>query len=166
MFPSCSKSPLLYRSLSRQQGFLLPVALFIIVVLGGAAVMVSKKVAHSANSYLLNSISTQTFYAAESGVQVGLHELFFLDTDRQLVDGRCAVMNISQVLNVDGLKNCTVVVACTCNYENANACDETNSANYLGLTGVSHSFYTIESTAQCGDEPLIATHKVEVGASL
>ena len=150
----------------RQQGFLLPLALFIIVVLGSMSLVVSKKVAQSASSYVINGISVQTFYAAESGAQAGLHELFFLDTDRQLVDGRCELTSISRSLNVEGLKNCTVVVSCACHYENGAVCDETNSANYLGISGISNSFYTIESTAQCGVDPMVAKHRIEVGASL
>jgi MSHA biogenesis protein MshP len=150
----------------RQQGFLLPVALFIIVVLGGMTLMVSKKVSQSTSSYILEGISMQTFYAAESGAQAGLHELFFSDADRQLVDGRCAAMNISQVLDVDGLKNCTVTVSCVCAYENGASCDATSSANYLGLSGITNSFYTLDSSAQCGTSPVLSQHKIEVGASL
>jgi MSHA biogenesis protein MshP len=150
----------------KQQGFLLPVALFIIVVLGGMSLMVSKKVSQSTSSYILDGISMQTFYAAESGAQAGLHALFFSDTDRQLVDGRCAAMNISQVLNVEGLKNCTVTVSCVCSYENGASCDATNSANYLGLSGISNSFYTLDSSAQCGASPVLSQHQIEVGASL
>ncbi len=153
-------------SIKKQGGFLLPVALFIIVVLGGMAIMVSKKVSQSTSSYILDGISIQTFYAAESGAQAGLHHLFFLDTDRQLVDGRCVSMSISQTLNVDGLKNCTVTVSCQCRYQNGNSCNSSNSANYLGLSGVTNSFYTVDSSAQCGSTPVISQHRIEVGASL
>jgi MSHA biogenesis protein MshP len=149
-----------------QQGFLLPVALFIIVVLGGIAMMISKKVDQSTSSYILNGVSTQTFYAAESGAQAAMHELFFLDSDRQLVDGRCVDMNISQSLTVEGLKNCTVTVSCQCHYENNTACNPNDSANYLALSGIKKSFYTIDSAAQCGVSPSISQHRVEVGASL
>lgn len=153
-------------SYRQQQGFLLPLALFIIVVLGSMSLMVSKKVTQTASSYVLNGISVQTFYTAESGAQAGLYELFFLDADRQLVDGRCKAMNISRTLQAEGLKNCTVVVSCVCHYENGAACDETDSANYLGLSGITNSFYTIDSAAQCGVEPILSKHSVEVGASL
>ncbi|ODS23191.1 hypothetical protein AB835_10135 [Candidatus Endobugula sertula] len=149
-----------------QHGFLLPLALFIIVVLGGMAIIVSKKVSQSSSSYILDGISVQTFYAAESGAQAGLHHLFFSDTDRQLVDGRCAAMNISQTLYSDGLKNCVVAVSCSCTYENNTICDSTNSANYLGVSGISNSFYVINSHAQCGVEPVMSLHNIEVGASL
>ena len=153
-------------SMKTQQGFLLPVALFIVVVLGGFAVTISQKVSQSTHSYILDGISTQAFYAAESGAQAGMHELFFSDTDRQLVDGRCAAMIISQTLNADGLKGCTVTVSCTCRYENNSICDHNNSANYLGLTGITHSFYTLDSQSSCGVEPALSRHRIEVGASL
>jgi MSHA biogenesis protein MshP len=153
-------------TVKKQQGFLLPVALFIIVVVGGMALMVSKKVSESTATYIISGVSTQAFYAAESGAQAGLHDLFFVDTDRQLVDGRCEVMAISQVLSVPGLTNCTVVVSCVCHYENGNSCDETNSANYLGLSGVSNSFYTLNAKSSCGADPAVSQHRIEVGASL
>lgn len=158
--------PCYSKQYDRQQGFLMPLALFIIVALGGMSLMVSKKVSQSTSSYLLDGISTQAFYAAESGAQAGMHTLFFLDTDRQLVDGRCAAMSISQTLDVNGLKNCTVTVSCTCHYENNASCDSNNSANYLGLTGIGHSFYTIESHGQCGAAPVVSMHNIEVGATL
>jgi len=60
-----------YYRLSKQQGFLLPVALFIIVVIGGLALMVSKKVSESTATYIISGVSTQAFYAAESGAQAG-----------------------------------------------------------------------------------------------
>ncbi len=153
-------------STKKQSGFLLPMALFIIVVLGGMAIVISKKVSQSTSSYIIDAISTQTFFAAESGAQAGLHELFFVDTDRQLVDGRCEAMNISHTLNVDGLRNCIVTVVCSCRYEDNSVCDDGNSANYLGLNDISNSFYTIDSRAQCGIDPIISQHSIEVGASL
>ncbi len=153
-------------STKNQSGFLLPVALFVMVVVGGMVLMMSKQVSQSASSDILNSISTQAFYAAESGAQAGMHELFFNDNDRQLVDGRCAALTISEVLNRQGLENCEITVVCECRYENGVACDSNNSANYLGLSSVDHSFYTINSHAQCGVSPVISQHRIEVGASL
>lgn len=153
-------------SLRKQSGFLMPVALFIIIVLGAMAILVSKKVSESASSYVSAGLSTQTFYAAESGAQAGLNALYFLDDDRQLVDGRCAVMAISETLSAVGLDNCRVTVSCTCHYENGDSCDNSNSANYLGLTSITNSFYTISSRAECGTAPTLSHHRIEVGASL
>ena len=152
--------------LRTQRGFLMPLALFIIVVLGGMVVVVTKKVSQSTHSYILGGVSIQTFYAAESGAQAGLHTLLHMDTDRQLADARCAAMSISQVLNVDGLKNCTVTVSCSCRYENNTVCDSNNSANYLGVSGISNSFYAINSQAQCGASDIVSQHRIEVGVSL
>ncbi|MGS2717651.1 pilus assembly PilX N-terminal domain-containing protein [Eionea flava] len=171
MFPNSTNKrhgslTMAFVSVNKQSGFLMPVALFIIIVLGAMAILVSKKVSESASSYVSAGLSTQTFYAAESGAQAGLNALYFLDNDRQLVDGRCAAMAISETLSAIGLENCTVAVSCTCHYQNGNSCDSTNSANYLGLTGVTNSFYTISSRAQCGVEPTLSHHRIEVGASL
>lgn len=153
-------------TIKNQSGFLMPVALFIIVVLGAMAILVSKKVSESHASYVMSGLSTQAFYAAESGAQAGLNALYFLDNDRQQVDGRCAAMAIAETLSVEGLNNCRITVSCTCHYENGNRCDAINSANYLGLTDVSNSFYTITARAECGVAPVLSHHRIEVGASL
>jgi len=58
------------------------------------------------------------------------------------------------------------VVSCACHYENGNSCDDSNSANYLGLSGISNSFYTLSAQSSCGASPAISQHKIEVGASL
>ena len=152
--------------INNQRGFLLPLALFIIVVLGGMTIIISKKVSQSTESYLLNGVSVQAFYAAESGAQAGLHELFFLDTDRQLVDGRCMAMNITRTLDATGINNCIVTVSCTCRYEDNTLCDNNDSANYLGVSGIGHSFYTIDSHAQCGTDGFLSQHRIEAGAGL
>jgi MSHA biogenesis protein MshP len=152
-----------------QKGFLLPVALFLIVVLGGMAIIISKKISQSTSTYLLNSISAQTFYAAESGAQAGLHELFYADKDRQLADGRCAAMNISQTLNLEGLKNCAVSVSCQCHYENGSICEHNNNENNLAISATVHSFYSfysLDSVAQCGVEPVVSYYRMKFGVSL
>jgi len=166
LFFTPQRPKIIVSPIKNQAGFLMPVALFIIIVLGGLALIVSKKVSQSASSYVTAGLSTQAFYGAESVAQAGLHTLFFLDVDRQLVDGRCSSMAISQVLSGDGLHNCRVTVTCSCHYEDGSSCDENNSANYLGLTGVSNSLYTLSARAECGVEPTIAHHLIEVGASL
>ncbi|RYZ93898.1 MAG: MSHA biogenesis protein MshP, partial [Moraxellaceae bacterium] len=69
-----------------QQGFLLPLAIFIIVVMGLFALVVSRNTIQSNTAAVQEAISTQTFYAAESGAQRGMQVLFFPDaSSRQQV---------------------------------------------------------------------------------
>lgn len=99
---------------NRQRGFLLPVALFIIVVMGFAALALTRTTSQTNVSAVQELVSTQALYAAESGVQTGLSELFYPDaSDRDDVDGRCDNLNlVLDFSGVQGLNICSVEVQC------------------------------------------------------
>jgi MSHA biogenesis protein MshP len=74
----------------KQQGFLLPLALFIVVVMGLFALVLSRNTIQTGTSTVQEMVSTQAFYVAESGAQLGMQNLFFPDPSvRQQVDQRC-----------------------------------------------------------------------------
>ena len=152
--------------IKKQRGFLLPLALFIMLVVATMAVMLTKKLAQTSDSYIIDGLSIQAFYAAETGGQLAMHELFFADTQRLSVDGRCVAMSISQTLSGVGLNNCTITVSCNCVYEDNTSCDITDADNYSGAAGVINSFYTINSRSQCGVGNTISQHHIEIGAGL
>lgn len=155
----------------QQQGFLLPLAIFIVVVMGIFALVLSRNTIQAGTSAVQEAISTQTFYAAESGAQRGMQVLFLDKTQaltRQAVDGRCAALNATYTYTVPGLNNCSAVVACTCRYQNALACASGTASNYTVGAPVANltSFYTITSTATCGSGSLRAERIIEAGAFL
>lgn len=170
----------LNRSPKQQQGFLLPLAIFIVVVMGIFALVLARNTIQSTTSAVQEAVSTQAFYAAESGAQLGMQVLFFptapANNNRQQVDNRCLVsMPITWVFalgsanDVPGLNGCTVVVACRCQYQDAtSACAPATSANYTAAAPVNNltSFYTITSTATCGAGTLRAERIIEVGSFL
>ena len=140
------------QSYNRQQGYLLPVALVIILMAAGAAIMMTKQLAQISTSFLVNRFSLQTTYAVETGVQLGRHQVFFPVANRQQTDNRCQLMSINQTFNISGLDQCRIRVSCTCLYENNNACNTSDINNYNGAAGINHSFYRVESRAQCGTD--------------
>ena len=144
----------------------MPLALFILIAIGGMVVIAVNNTSQVSQSYVLDAVSAQAFYAAESGAQAGMSALFLSDTVRQSVDTRCAAMAIAQTLNAEGLQNCSVSVSCVCRYETNAVCDAANASNYDGANGVIYSFYTVTSASQCGAGELISQHSVEVGSSL
>jgi|GEM_PF-205538 len=160
-----------HRSPKQQKGFLLPLAIFIVVVMGIFALVLSRNTIQAGTSSVLEAISTQAFYAAESGAQRGM-QVLFLDKNqpltRQAVDGRCVAPNAIYTFTVPGLNNCSAVVACTCQYQNAVACAPVTSANYTAAAPVNNltSFYTITSTATCGTGTLKAERTIEAGSFL
>jgi len=155
-----------------QRGFLLPLALFILVVMGVLALTISRTATQANTSTIQEFTNIQSFYAAESGAQRGMQALFLATTTRQATDTACANMATNAVVNqnfasVNGLQICTATVTCTCVYQNNSACDAGVGANYLltSAIGLTKSFYTIKSVGICGPaDHYRAVRTIEVGA--
>lgn len=139
-------------ALRRQRGFLMPLAVFIIVIMGGLALTMSRTVSQSNTSVIQTAIAMQAFYAADSGAQWGMNRLFYnagTPLSRAAVDASCAALT-GQSLNfaTDGLRNCNVQLQC------ARTIDASDTSSY----------YLISSAAHCGSAPIDAQRTVEVSA--
>lgn len=160
------------QGLNFQQGFLLPLALFILVVMGALALTISRTAVQTNTSSIQELINIQAFYAAESGAQRGMQNLFFSNVNRQAVDAACATMGTNPINHnfpgVDGLKACNVQVTCACLYRDNTVCNSAVAANYVVSPpqGVAKSFYNIRSVGSCGQQSFRAIRTVEVGAFL
>ncbi len=158
--------------IKKQQGFLLPLAIFIVVVMGMFALVIARTTIQSNTSATLEAISTQTFYAAESGAQRGMQALYFptapVDNSRQQVDGRCVALNTTHTFIVPGLNNCSAVVTCTCRFQDNVSCAPVTAANYSSTAAQNRltSFYTITSQATCGSGNLRSVRTIEAGSFL
>lgn len=152
----------------KQQGFLIPLSLFIVVAMGILALVVARTSTQTNQSFTLELIGVQAFYAAESGAQRGMQVLFFPNASvRAAVDGRCQALNQNySFTSVNGLQLCSAQVTCACNYRNGTACASANAANYqpTSPTGVIASYYTITSVGSCGSGPLSAVRTISVGS--
>lgn len=138
-------------SVHRQRGFLIPLAIFIVVVMSFFAIALWRTTVQTSLSGAQELVSVQAFYAAESGAQEAMQVLFFPDaSSRAGVNGRCNTLNISTSFNgVTGLNGCSVQVTCAC----ANC-----------GTGDASSYYTIESTGSCGSGLMSASRTIKVGS--
>lgn len=133
----------------KQRGFLMPLALVIVVGLGALALALSRAGTASASSVVLEGISAQAFYAAESGAQYAMHRLMFDASDRVEVDGRCAVVDgDSLALTASGLSGCRVQLKCRRQI----------------ITGSEVRIYSLTSAAICGGGDLIAERTLSVSA--
>ena len=155
----------------QQQGFLLPLAIFIVVVMGVFALVLSRNTIQVSTSAVQEAISTQAFYAAESGAQRGMQVLFFDTTQaltRQAVDGRCVALNTTYTFTVSGLNNCSAVVTCTCQFQDETHCAPITPANYTAAAASNKlsSFYRITSAATCGSGNLRAERTIDAGSFL
>ena len=155
------------KQLRRQQGFLLPLALFIVVVMGLLALVLMRSTQQTGMGAVQETISVAAFYAAESGAQQGMQALFYNnDLKRQSVDGRCAALSTTYPFTANGLKNCSALVSCSCSYNNGSACASGTAANYAASTAVPESYYTIASTGSCGVLPIKSTRTIQAGSFL
>jgi MSHA biogenesis protein MshP len=164
MYPDKSFS----KSLRKQRGFLIPLSLFIVVAMGFLALVVSRTATQTNQSFTQELLGVEAFYAAESGAQRGMQNLFFPDaSSRQAVDSRCQSLNQNySFAAVNGLQLCNAQVTCSCNYRDGSACASANAANYLDTSplGVIASYYTISSLGSCGSGPLSAQRTISVGS--
>ena len=154
---------------TKQQGFLLPLAMFILLVMGMFALVLSRNTIQTNNSTVLEMITVQSFYAAESGAYRGMRTLFFpASSTRNGADSRCAAINTTYNFNVDGLKNCSALVTCSCLYADNTACSAGTAANYsiTAPTGKLSSFYKVKSVGTCGSDILRSVRTVETSSML
>lgn len=156
-------------SFRKQDGFLIPLALFILIVMSLFALVLSRNTIQTSTSATLEMISVQAFYAAESGGQRGMQVLFFPDaSQRQQVDGRCVALNNTYTYTATGLGNCSAAVRCNCLYSDNSACAPATATNYStsAMPDKLKSFYKISSIGACGSGNLRAVRTIEVGSFL
>lgn len=129
-----------------QKGFLIPLALIIIVGLSALALALGKIASLAGISAIQEGISVQAFYAAESGAQFGMNRLFFPDDTRATVDANCLTFPLARSFSITGLNGCDVVVTCT------------PSTDIENLT----SFFLLNSSATCGSGEILAQRSIQV----
>lgn len=145
MFPKSESMKIV----KQQQGFLLPLALFILVVMGVLALTISRTSIQTQTSSIQEFTNIQAFYAAESGAQRGMQHLFLNAAIlRADVDGRCAGWNQAVSFTAAGLRACTAQVSCT----------------FTTDAGNIRSFYTLTSVGICGTEQYRAERTIQVGS--
>ena len=131
-----------------QRGFLIPLAMFIIMVIGVLSLAISRMGSNAKSTSILEAISSQAFYAAETGAQLAMHEIYFNAADVTTADANCSSLDARANLDlaVPGLAGCSVAFSCT-----------------LSTSGVT-SVYDIEANASCGSGDYRANRAIAVSA--
>ncbi len=142
MFPNAIQTP------PHQRGFLLPLAVFILVAMSLFALALSRNVSRTGLVVVQEVISVQAFNAAESGAQRGMRELFAGGDDPTLANAACTPMNRSDNFTAMGLNNCSATVTC----------DLTTTPDA--------SLYALTSVGQCGSGDTAAARTLRVDAYL
>ncbi|RDK83380.1 UNVERIFIED_ORG: MSHA biogenesis protein MshP [Idiomarina abyssalis] len=113
-----------------QRGSALVVAIFVIVVLGLLVSVLGRLVRTSSESVVVEVLGNRAFFAAETGLQNAMTELFPLNSTIQSCE---EVTRTTITLSRGGLKRCEYTVECT-DY-------------FYPAAGETH--YRIESTGRC-----------------
>lgn len=131
----------------RQRGFLMPLAMFILVALASIAIAANRLSSSSFSSSIQTAISVQALYAADSGAQVAAHKLLFN------VASQAAANN-----------NCTIINGQTINYSatGLNGCSATLSCSSVNNNGENRHIYDLASTATCGRDTFTASRSIAV----
>lgn len=91
----------------------MPLSLFIVVGAATLAIAMSQMAAGSRSSAVLSTLNAQAFYAADSGIQRALHQLYFGNDSQSAVDAACASVDGATFnLSVQGLNGCSVSLSC------------------------------------------------------
>lgn len=137
------------RSLRRQRGFLMPLALFIVIGLGALALAISRFSAGSLSSAVQETLSVQALYAAESGAQYAMNKLLYNVTSRPAADANCiSISGDILALTESSLASCQVLLTC----------------ERITSAGGGVRVYKVSSAAQCGGGQLLAQRRIEVAA--
>ncbi len=137
MFPN-------YQSLKRQNGSMLLVALFVIIVLGALTISMMQAGSDNTRTTVFEVLGMRALNAANSGVEQALGEVIGVGGS-----GQCSNVSANMDLSsIAGLKGCTVILSCS----------EVN----IAATGFIH--YTVTGDATCAAGEFVAERSVSVEA--
>lgn len=143
------------RQSRRQRGFLMPVAIFILIILAGVAITVTRFSAQTGTANTQESISVATFYAAESGGQYALNRLYYSTVaapTQATVDANCGTINGASLnFTSAGLAGCQTTITCSI-----------SSNPPLNTVSV----YNLTSRGQCGSGFITADRTIEFSSLL
>jgi len=136
-------------SAKQNKGFLIPLAAIIIVGVAILAAAISRFTSQSSQASVLEGISIQAFYAAESGANVAMNQLMFNVDDRSTADANCDALS-GRVVNFStaGLQVCQAIISCS----------------RSNIVGSPQSFYNISSSGTCGSGDIFARRIIEVSS--
>jgi MSHA biogenesis protein MshP len=97
----------------RQAGFLIPLALFIVIGASTLAIAMSQMAAGARSSAVLTAFNAQAFYSADAGIQLALHKLYYNNDNQAAVDAACVAFDGSSInFTEEGLVGCSTELSC------------------------------------------------------
>lgn len=138
-------------SYPQQQGSMLVIAIFIIVVISLLAASLSRILSSTADSVANEVYSAKAYYASDSGMEFGIYKVL---TSSSLPSSECATFPNSGSFNFAigsevGLENCQVAISCQ-----------------IIPIDVNNKQYYLTSTGTCDGGKIVAQHIVEAEVKL
>ncbi|MGH1371203.1 MAG: hypothetical protein ACRBBW_04150 [Cellvibrionaceae bacterium] len=133
---------------------MLPVVMFLIIALGALALTVARFSGQSSLAAAQEAISLQAFYAAESGGQYAMNQVYYVASGGSAITRAAATANCASV-NGDlvnfggaGLANCSATITCSSNVDGGSAT----------------TFFSISSNGNCGSGSTSASRRIQVSS--
>lgn len=120
----------MYLKLQPQRGSALVIAVFIIVLMLALVLSLSRLLMSSSESVVYEVQGTRTLFAAQSGLELALPQLFPLGS----VTAGCAVLSASYTFNGAALQGCSAAISCS---------------EYADPSPGATPLYRLSSTASC-----------------
>ncbi len=133
----------------QQQGSMLVIAVFIIVVISLLAASLSRILSSTADSVANEVYSAKAYFSADSGMEYGIYQVLSNPSFACSTFPDPALESLFVINNEVGLENCSVSIEC----------------QIIELPDTSKQYYLI-STGTCDGGKIIAEHKVEAEVKL
>ena len=124
----------------QQQGSMLVIAIFIIVVISLLAASLSRILSSTADSVANEVYSAKAYFSADSGMEYGIYQVL----DNASFCTTLVIIPPNFLTGEVGLENCSVKLEC----------------ESIGLPNAGHQYY-LKSTGTCDGGKIVAEHKVE-----
>ncbi len=137
-----------------QNGFLLPLVMFVLIALGAMALTVARFSGQASLASAQEGISLQAFYAAESGGQYAMNQIYYVASGGTPITASAATTNCvsiqGDVVNYagPGLANCSATLSCASNVD----------------VGSATTFFVISSNGNCGSGSVSASRTIQVSS--
>jgi len=144
-------------SLTRQRGFSIPIALFVLVVVAMLGAAMQKILSEGEQSIAREVLSMRALMAAESGIERGLNQVLEINSASCTGNLNNPPTSLSPLisawsLSIAGMSSCDVNVSCGVVTHDSDG------------DGTLESYYTLRSSGQCGPAADRAFRLVEVQA--
>jgi MSHA biogenesis protein MshP len=137
-----------YSSPYQQQGSMLVIALFIIVVISLLAASLSRILSSTADSVANEVYSAKAYYAADSGIEYGIYQVLSNGLVCEVFPKESSITGFDISTEI-GFENCNVTINC----------------QTIGLPDGSTQYYLV-SAGTCDGGKIVAEHKFEAAVTL